>query len=128
MTSPGLVVAGTAVILTGDAARAALQAVLIAIRSRRLSGLPNSAAYTELAQALADAATADGQSDVPKHAVGQGFPAEVPTVPIDDAAARLGLSPRQVRRLAPKLGGRIIGGRWLLDEQAIREHLQGKKQ
>ena len=29
------------------------------------------------------------------------------------------------RRLAPKLGGRNIGGRWLLDRHAVAEHLQG---
>ena len=34
----------------------------------------------------------------------------------------LGLSPRQTRRIAKKLGGQIIGGRWLLDMQAIIEH------
>jgi hypothetical protein len=32
-----------------------------------------------------------------------------------------------VTRLAPKLGGKKIAGRWLLDQDAIDEHRKGQK-
>ncbi|MGV0718541.1 hypothetical protein ABQE93_24355 [Mycolicibacterium sp. XJ662] len=103
--------------------RAALELALIGIRSRRVNGLPEGDMHRELAEALAKAMTVDGHSDVREpiedHAV------VMPTVPLDQAATRLVLSPRQTRRLAPKLGGKKIGGRWFLDEEAINEHLQG---
>jgi hypothetical protein len=127
MNPPGLVVAGSAVILTGDWVQTTLQAVLIATRSRRHNGLPNNAAHTELAQALADAMAANGRADVPEPVDVQRFPAELPTVTVDDAAQQLGLSRRQARRLAPRLGGRLIAGRWLLDQTAINEHKEGHR-
>ena len=99
MNPPGLVVAGSAVILTGDWVQTTLQAVLIATRSRRHNGLPNNAAHTELAQALADAMAANGRADVPEPVDVQRFPAELPTVTVDDAAQQFGLSRRQARRL-----------------------------
>jgi hypothetical protein len=49
-----------------------------------------------------------------------------PTVTVDHASRQLGLSPRQTRRLAPKLGGKLIDGRWRLDQAAIDDHLNGK--
>ena len=102
MNPPGLVVAGSAVILTGDWVQTTLQAALIATRSRRHNGLPNNAAHTELAQALADAMAANGRADVPEPVDVQRFPAELPTVTVDDAAQQFGLSRRQARRLAPR--------------------------
>lgn len=122
---PGLLVAGTAVIITGDWLQTTLQAVLIAARSRRHNGLPNNAAHAELTQALADAMAAHGQSDVPESEELHHFPQEQPTVTIDEAAEQLGLSHRQTRRLAPRLGGKIVAGRWLLDQTAINEHKEG---
>jgi len=32
-----------------------------------------------------------------------------------------------VRRLAPRLGGKKIAGRWLLDEEALVELIKGRK-
>jgi hypothetical protein len=126
MSDPrGVVVAGSAVILHGPALRAALDCVLIAGRSRRLSGLPDSRAYLGLAEALLRA-SASGRSDVLKHVPAQYFPV-APTVPIEEAADMLRLSRRQTRRIAPRLGGRIIAGRWLLDRTAIDEHLTGRR-
>lgn len=119
---PPLVIT-TAVILTGDQLRTALTAVLIAARARTINGLPPSRAYNDLGQALA--AATHGQLAVPKPVEAE-TPKMRPTVPIEEAAPLLGLSRRQTRRLAPKLGGRLIAGRWLLDEQAVQEHLQGK--
>ena len=121
----GLNRVGGVVIIHGTAARALCEAVLIAERARRSSGLPLSRDYATIVAELHAAMSATGQSDVrsvpdPKNDVVQ------PTVPIEQAAKELGISKRQVRRLAPDLGGRIVGGRWLLDQQAIREHIEGR--
>ncbi|MDO0977182.1 hypothetical protein [Mycolicibacterium frederiksbergense] len=124
----GLVIAGTAVVLTGPAVETALQAALIAIRSRRANGLPDSPMYRALATALAQARSGDGHADVREHVVGQHFSVEAPTVPIATAADRLDICDRQARRLAPALGGRKIGGRWFVDEQALAEYIEMRKQ
>ena len=121
----GLVVAGGAVVLTGDWLHTTRQAVLIAARTRRVNGLPASAAHNALTEALADAMAANGHAGVPELVDVQRFPAELPTVTVDDAAQQIGLSRRQTRRLAPRLGGKIIAGRWLLDQVAINEHIAG---
>jgi hypothetical protein len=127
MNPPGLVVAGTAVVLTGDWLQTTLQAVLIASRSRRHNGLPNNAAHAELAGALDDAMAAHGQSDGREPEELHHYPQEQPTVTVEDAARQLGLSHRQTRRLAPRLGGKLIAGRWLLDQTAINEHKEGNR-
>lgn len=119
----GLFAVGPVVVVTGPAARATLDCVLIATRTRRLNGLPHSTLYTALTEALRTAVSVDGQTDVRETVA--AHPELMPTVPVSTAAGRLGLSHRQTRRLAPRLGGRRIGRRWLLDEQAIREHLGG---
>lgn len=121
----GLLRAGSAVILTGPAAESALQAVLIAVRARRANGLPPAPAYRVLAAALHAARSADGHTDAPEPHGAQDFPLE-PTIPAHEAAQRLGVGARQIRRLAPRLGGRKIGGRWFVDETALTEHLRGR--
>jgi hypothetical protein len=109
------------VIVTGPALNACADAVLIAIRSRRLSGFPHSKVLEDLAAAFIRASVG-GHVDVPDVVI----PASSPTVPInDDLAKRMNLSKRQIRRMAEKLGGQIVSGRWLLDEQSIQEHLEG---
>ena len=111
------------VLLQGDMLDTALRCVLIASHARVTNGLSESRAYRQLAEALA--AAARGQSDVPEPVDADTLKMQ-PTVPLEAAASKLGLSRRRCRRLAPKLGGRLIGGRWLVDEQAVQEHLQGR--
>jgi hypothetical protein len=124
---PGLHRVGPVLILDGPAAELVLDALLIAARYRRYSGLPNSAAFAVIARVVAAAIVSrTGQTDTAATPISDDLPCEIPTIPIRDAAALLGYSPRQTRRLAPKLGGRMIGGRWLLDQHAITEHLEGK--
>ena len=123
----GPIVAGTAVILTGESVEAALQAVLIAVRARTRNGLSNSATHLALAKALTTAMAANGHSDVGEPAELHHYPQAVPTVTVAEAAKQLGLCERQVCRLASKLGGRKIGGRWLLEQEAIDEHKEGQK-
>ena len=122
---PGLLSVGAVVVLSGPAARAAAEALLIAIRSRRVNGAPSSHVYAELARVLVAAA---GHADVRVEANAEAVDMQLnpPTVTVDDAAQRLGLSMRQARRLAPNLGGRLISGRWLLDDRAITEHIEGR--
>ncbi len=105
-----------AVLLAGDALDVAQYAVRLAQDSRRRNGLPPSTALAKLAYALA----APGQSDSTDE------PAEQPDfVDIGQAVQLLGVSPRTARRLARRLGGRMVGGRWLLDRQAVLEHAEG---
>ena len=122
---PGLLSVGPVVVLSGPAARAAAEAVLIAIRSRRVNGAPSSHVYAELARVLVAATghvAVRGEANV--DAVDMQL--NPPTITVDDAARRLNLSMRQARRLAPDLGGRLISGRWLLDDRAITEHIEGR--
>ena len=123
----GPIVAGGAVVLTGEWLEAALQAVLIAKRGRTLNGLPNSATHLELAKAFTTAMSAARQCDVAAPEPLQHYPQQQPTVTIRDAAQQLNLSHRQTQRLAPKLAGKLIAGRWLLDQDAINEHKKGQK-
>ncbi|KMO82302.1 hypothetical protein [Mycolicibacterium chlorophenolicum] len=124
----GVIRASAAVILTGPALRFALDCALIALRQRKRSGLPFSTEpYEALACELAAAMAADGHSDVHSTPVRDAVAVEKPTVPIPEVAERLDVSPRQARRLAPQLGGQQIGGRWFVDEIALREHIGGRQ-
>lgn len=46
-------------------------------------------------------------------------------VSADEAAQRLGCSPRTVRRLGSRIGGRKVGRTWVFDRRAIDEHAEG---
>ena len=103
---PGLLAVGPVIVLTGPAARACLDAVLISARTRKLNGLPLSQTHHALAQVLAEAVAADGQTAA---AATPAVPLSIrPTVTVGEAAAALGLSRRQTRRLAPRLGGHRV--------------------
>lgn len=121
----GLLRAGGFVVLTGPALKAARDCALIAIKHRSWVGAPYQT-YEVLACELATAMAAAGHSDVRSPALSKAVPVEQPTVPLADAAARLDISLRQARRLAPQLGGHKIVGRWFVDELALREHLEGR--
>lgn len=124
----GLMVAGAAVILTGPAIETAIQAALIAIRSRKANGLPALPAYYLLVTALGQARSAAGRTDFREPVDVQHFPVQAPTMPITQAAEQLGVCERQMRRLATRLGGRKIGGRWFIDEQLLVEHIKERRQ
>ncbi|KUI13604.1 hypothetical protein AU192_04160 [Mycobacterium lehmannii] len=123
----GLIRAGGVVVLSGPALHSALQATLIAIRNRKLSGLPT-LPYEALACELRAAMTADGHAAIAIGAVSDPVPVdEQPSVPLAEAAARLNISDRQARRRAPQLGGRRIAGRWFVDQLALRQHIEGRQ-
>ena len=129
-TLPGMIAVGGVVVLTGAAAKAAADALLIAVRSRRVNGLPRSVQYEQLAAALVSAAGhSDGRDSAAAHHERMTITAATPpTMPVEDAAALLGLSKRQTRRIAAeRLGGRIIAGRWLCDAQAVAEMAEDRR-
>ena len=109
-----------AVLIDGRHLDALRYAVDVAQRARRRNGLPPAAALEALAALVAPVA-ATGQSDSPDGAVG-----EADDMTTHEAAALLGCSTRTATRLAPKLGGRRIGGRWLVDRLAVAEHMEGR--
>ncbi|OBK75440.1 helix-turn-helix domain-containing protein [Mycobacterium sp. 1164985.4] len=125
MNDNGLTQSGELVIVTGAALRPALLSALTAIKQRKRDGLPTKA-YEDLACAYGAAMAASGQTDVRLPAISDPVPMQ-PTVPLTEAATRLGVSDRQARRLADKIGGQKIGARWFVDETALREHIEGKQ-
>jgi hypothetical protein len=90
-------------------------------RRRRTSAkrAVHSAEYVELASTITAAMSARGQTDVRNFQELQNYPQEQPTVTIPNAAEQLELSERQTRRLAPQLGGKKIGGQWLVSQTAL---------
>lgn len=126
MNETGLTQSGELVIVTGAALRPAFLSALTAIKQRRRDGLPTRV-YEDLACAYGAAMAAGGHADVRLPAISDPVPVEPPTVPLAEAASRLGISDRQARRLADKLGGQKIGARWFVDEMALREHIEGKQ-
>lgn len=126
MSESGLLRVGGFVVLSGPALKAARDCALIAVKHRKLSGVPYQT-YEALACELGAAMAAGGHSDVRSAAVSDPVPVEQPTVLIADAATRMGISTRQARRLAEQLGGQKIAGRWFVDELALREHTEGKR-
>lgn len=108
-----------ALLLDGPALAVVAYSVAVAQQARRRNGRPPLAALDALASTLAAAGQADEDQD-------HHGDAEYMTT--DDAARLLGISPRTARRLAPGLGGRKVGGRWLVDALAVREHLDGRNQ
>ncbi|MFX1757245.1 helix-turn-helix domain-containing protein [Rhodococcus sp. As11] len=116
MTPPVQRLAPGVLLLTGDAVQALAYAVQVAQRARQRNGLPPS-------RALAALASAAGQQDTEPASALETEPEWITT---EEAARMLGISDRQARRLAPRLGGRLTGGRWLLDRRAVTEHQEGQ--
>ncbi|AXY51706.1 hypothetical protein KI427_10280 [Rhodococcus ruber] len=120
-TPPVLQLAPDVYLLRGDAVETLRFAVRAAVAGRRRNGLR---VPPDLA-ALAAAVSGAGRSDT--------IPEDVPNdeerqwITIKEAAQMLECSDRQTRRLAPGLGGRLTGGRWLLDRHAVTEHLEGRR-
>lgn len=110
------------VLLTGSAIDTTLYAINAAQWYRGTQGLPPSRRLAALRRALA----APGQSDSDDEPDGQaGREGEV--VAVAEAAELLGCSSRTARRLAPELGGRMVAGTWILDRQAVIEHIEGRQ-
>lgn len=44
----------------------------------------------------------------------------------NEASALIGCTPRRVRQIAPQLGGRRVGRRWLFQRECVEEHANGR--
>ncbi|MDV2477840.1 helix-turn-helix domain-containing protein [Rhodococcus zopfii] len=107
-----------ALLLTGDSITAVRYAVRVAIAARKRNGLPVPAPLTELAAVTAEPGRTDTEPEPAQH-----HPHDM--IDTREAAAILGCSNRQARRLAPGLDGQLIGGRWLIPRHAVTEHQEG---
>ena len=106
-----------ALVLAGEHLTAAREAVRIARAARARNGLPEARALAELAGLLAPGPQRDAQEQTQEHAE---------PMTTKQAAELLGVSPRQVRRLASRLGGQTIAGRLVLDAAAVQQHHSGR--
>lgn len=117
---------GAAVILSGSWLDVVLADQLSALRRASSNGLRHNECRISLVRAIHAAMSATGDSDVRKSPKLQDPRQQKPTVSIAAAAKQMGISERQVRRLAPQLGGQKNGKSWLLDQTAIDEHVEGQ--
>jgi len=109
------------VLLTGRALELTVFAIDAAQRYRAHQGLAPLPALNQLRALMSP----PGQADMLEESSGQAE--VVARISTRDAAALLGCSERHVRRLAPMVGGELVGGRWLLDRQAVLEHIGGSR-
>ena len=114
-----ITVVDRAILLSGRNLEVIVYAVRVAQRDRARNGLPRSRDLDQLAAAVAQAA--GGQPDS-----GEQVEVETDYISCREAAGILGCSERSVRRWAPGLGGQLVGGRWLVDRQAVVEHAAGQ--
>jgi hypothetical protein len=126
MSGSGLTRVGPVVVLCGPALKAARDCALIAVKHRKMSGVPFQA-YEVLACELNEAMSVSGQADMRSPAISKAVAVDRPNVPITEAAGCLGISDRHARRLAPKLGGKKIAGCWFVDETALAQHIEGRQ-
>lgn len=122
---PGLMVAGTAVIIQGSMLKHTLLGVQLIIQRRRRERLPVPREWQSLEAALTCAMSACPPTDVPDKAIPQDSRQMVGT---REAATMLDVTERHARRLCERLGGyRDADGRCWFDRAAILEHLEGKE-
>lgn len=122
MTPPVQRLAPDVLLLTGTAVEALRFAVVVAITARHRNGLRVPPHLAELAAELADSGQSDGK------ALGDSNTETRHTrwITTEEAAQMIGCSNRQARRLAPQLDGKLAGGRWLLDRDAVLDHIEGR--
>ncbi|MBB3038979.1 DNA-binding protein [Hoyosella altamirensis] len=107
-----------AVIVTGHDLNTLRYAIEVAIRARKRNGLPASPTLTRLLHLTS------GHTDDRKPPGDETTPHD--PIPLAAAAEQLGVSARHARRLAPRIGGRKVKGRWTVDRHALAEHLEGR--
>ncbi len=107
-----------AVVLTGDAVRLVVDALGVFAAQRRLNGLPGESEARRLSAFLSGV----GRPDSPEEPSVESEP-----MTTQQLAEALGCSARNAQRLARRLDGRQIGGRWLVPRRAVAEHLEGMR-
>lgn len=122
---------GPAILLQGAAVLDANYLITLGVREARRNGIPAPARILALLDALAKTAaatrraSADGHADVPDHPLpGQSVLTALTT---KEAADMLDLSERQIRRLAPDLGGRLRHRTWTFDRGAVAAYAEHRK-
>lgn len=113
------------VLITGLALEALQYAVRVAQDARERNGIPRSKALDQLSSDTCPAQDISMDMGCKGEGV-EEFCSEVgdwlSTVHV---ARMLGLTPRQTRRKAPLLGGRLIGQRMVYDRLSVLEHIEG---
>ena len=123
-----------ALVLAGEDLRLVLAVLRNAQQLRTCTGRPPLAALdalVNLAEGVPPAHTLDPEASEPMAATGQsdtrsGASRHAEHMSIHQMAAALGVSDRQARRLAPRVGGQLVAGRWLVNRQAVLEHRDGR--
>ena len=125
MTAPAVQKLGSAVLLQGPAVHDVCYLVGLGLKYRAMmDGCSPREHHRRLLALLTDAAisrpvSADGHADARQEVdLAESTRGDGP-VQTDTAARMLGLTTRQVRRLADQLGGRRIGGTWVFDRAAV---------
>lgn len=133
MTNPPLQRFGGVVLVQGQAVTDAYYLVSVGLRAVRHGTAPIPGRFVLLQAALAAASAearavaASGQHDVAPVAP-QPHSAGEDTIGTVEAASILGLSNRQVQRLAADLDGRFIGGCWCFDRLAVESYAHHRDQ
>lgn len=104
-----------ALIITPDLFPAIRRAIAAAQNERRAAGQPPHPELVRLGELLARPVT-----DSPPRPVEEPRP-----LTAVEAAQLLGVTPRTVRRLAPRLDGHKHGAAWLIPAAAVQEHIEG---
>jgi hypothetical protein len=123
---------GGQILLRGAVVIDCWRAVSSAIRNaQRRDGLNPPARLITLERLLAQEAqlaTASGRLDVLGSTFLPPFPQDVEVIDTTKAGRLLGLSGRQVRRLARELGGRKVAGCWAFDSMIVAAIAAEKKE
>lgn len=109
-----------AVVIAGADLEVLRYAVEVTQRHRRLNGRPPSAGLSRLGELVGLLAEC-GQTDRSEAPV-----EDAEGMTTSEAAGLLGCSERTARRRARQLGGRKVGGVWMIDRLAVLEHNDGK--
>lgn len=113
------------VLLSGQMLTVALRAVDIALRALARNERPREPLLEDLHAVLSECVSECPRPDTVNHTAehtsgGKGWWS------CGEAAALLGCSDRTARRLAPGLGGEKIAGCWMIDREALEEHIAGR--
>ncbi len=108
--------------LNGDDLHAAYYCAAEVMRARQRTGQPIPEWLRRHYQTLDHAIRASR----PRHENHTGSEQSDMKLTAKEVAGMVDLSKRQVQRRATEFGGELVGGRWLFDAAAVREHLEGR--
>lgn len=100
-------------------------ALAAAQQARRRNGMQPGAGHTEILAAVETALAADGLTDGPAEPVEALCETEV--IGTEETAQLLGVSTRQVRRIATSLDGTRTRGGWIFHRGTINDYLETRR-